>query len=371
MKRIILLIALVTNGLFAKSQDSKQHFNNACDLYSKKEYSSAIAEFNVHLTSNPNDAAAVFNRALCKYALKAFPEAEADFLSSIEKGRDKFDSWYGLGLCYFDQKNYTNAVKCFDRSIKMNAVHGRSYIYKAASLYFDGKAKEALSFINVGLELEKDNDWGYFYRSKIKYALNDIEGSFKDADKAAGMRPHVSFYFQRGFVALELKKYEVAMMDFVDVVANDPKNADAWYDLAVARMNKGDNAKALADFDRAIELVPSRYDFYYSRGLCKLNLKQYESAIPDFNAAADLSPNSCEAYVKRGACNLMLNNYETAVADFSKAVKLNAQCGEAYYYRALAYNSMSNKDGSCSDIKMAAQLNFSLAGGKLQELGCN
>ena len=57
-----------------------------------------------------------------------------------------------LGITFYERENYTEAIKCFDKSLKQNPKFSDCQYYKALSLYYLNKKPEALETIKKAQE---------------------------------------------------------------------------------------------------------------------------------------------------------------------------------------------------------------------------
>jgi tetratricopeptide (TPR) repeat protein len=102
-------------------------------------------------------------------------------------------------------------------------------------------------------------------------------------------------------------KWTDAINDYNNAIALDPKNADAYYNRALARFNLQDYRGALMDHSRAISIGTSTgadcvSAAYYGRGQCFYQLGQKDKACLDFIKSNDMG-NADGANAMQNYCN--------------------------------------------------------------------
>ena len=85
-----------------------------------------------------------------------------------------------------------------------------------------------------------------------------------------------------GVKLLGEKRYAEAVAKYEAVVASDPRNEFAWYQLASASRNAGNCERALAAYRRYIEVAPARNEPYYGMGVCQQKLGDRAGALVSF-----------------------------------------------------------------------------------------
>jgi tetratricopeptide (TPR) repeat protein len=70
----------------------------------------------------------------------------------------------------------------------------------------------------------------------------------------------------------------------------------AYNNRGTVRSAKGDNDRAIADYDKAIELDPSYAHAYYNRGRTWKNKGDYGRAMADYNKSIELAPKDAAPY---------------------------------------------------------------------------
>ena len=99
-----------------------------------------------------------------------------------------------------------------------------------------------------------------------------------------------------------------------------PENlARAFYNRGRALSDKGQNDRAIQDFDQAIRLDPEYPDAFNNRGVAYAGKGQFERAIEDYDQAIRLDPNYAIAIYNRGLAARNLGHEDEAAAYFAKA----------------------------------------------------
>jgi tetratricopeptide (TPR) repeat protein len=88
--------------------------------------------------------------------IKNMPRATVLFEKVLTLEPDSAESYYDLGVCYFDDKKYDQAGKYLEQAIKIGD-HRESYLYLGAVYFVKGDLEKAL----------------YYYRERIKRKMND------------------------------------------------------------------------------------------------------------------------------------------------------------------------------------------------------
>ena len=75
-----------------------------------------------------------------------------------------------------------------------------------------------------------------------------------------------------------------------DLIAQDMANSMTFVERGNAYLNKGDDDRAIADYDAAISLDPDCAEAYGRRGDAHFNKRDYDRAIADYDAALRRNP---------------------------------------------------------------------------------
>ena len=143
------------------------------------------------------------------------------------------------------------------------------------------------------------------------------------------------------------------------------KDAAAYTNRGIAKLQKSDWDGAIADFDRALQFDPKLAQAYDNRGDAKTETGDFDGAIADFNRALQLNPKYAKAYDNRGLAKLSRGDLDGAMADFNRALQFDPKLAPAYEARGVVKEQKGELDGAIADCNRAIELNPKLAGAYL------
>src|SRR6266540_1241688 len=132
--------------------------------------------------------------------------------------------------------------------------------------------------------------------------------------------------------------------------------AKLHYDRAFEYHAKGDDDRAIADYNESIRLDPNYADSYNNRGTAWLAKGNYDRAIADFSAAIRLDPKDPAGFSNRGATWKLKGAPDRAIADLNEAIRLDPKDPCAFYNRAMAWSDKGERDRAIADYGAAIRL---------------
>jgi Flp pilus assembly protein TadD len=134
-----------------------------------------------------------------------------------------------------------------------------------------------------------------------------------------------------------------AIAGYSEVIAADPKNAQAFRCRAAALAVLGRESDALADYGRAVELAPRLDEAWLGRGLYLFSRGRFAEAIDDFDQVTALDPHSAVAHKYRAlACDKVGRLREAAVSR------------QAYIHCESPHEHPDSREGSASPRELKA-----------------
>jgi len=146
------------------------------------------------------------------------------------------------------------------------------------------------------------------------------------AQKATNFSNQGSLKVQKGDVA-------GAIANFNQALGLNPNIPQAYLGLGIASSKQGNKQQAISHYDRALQLNPNLAEAYFGRGQVYYELGDKQKAIGNYGQAIRVNPNYGLAYLERGAIRCMLGTKSQAVADFHQAGELFSKQGDGNNYQ--------------------------------------
>jgi len=153
-----------------------------------------------------------------------------------------------------------------------------------------------------------------------------------------------------------LGKYDEAITHFEIAASFKPDNPEIINDIGTCYTEKMDFNKALDQLNKAIELDAEFTQAYYNRGLVHRKLGNWQHAIEDYDKAIELDAEFAKAYSNRGGVYEKSGNYQRAIEDYDKAIELDPKSAEVYYNRGVVYQRSGNHQQAIKDYHNVIEL---------------
>ncbi|MBD3420352.1 MAG: tetratricopeptide repeat protein [Chitinivibrionales bacterium] len=117
--------------------------------------------------------------------------------------------------------------------------------------------------------------------------------------------------------------YGQAVTRFKKVVARDPGNFEARFNLAFAYLYWGRYADALAELKQAAAIDPRNSNIYANMGVAYEQLGQNRKAIEALSQAVNLDPGNVDARLNLASMYAAMNRHNEAINQFKQVISLD------------------------------------------------
>jgi tetratricopeptide (TPR) repeat protein len=174
-------------------------------------------------------------------------------------------------------------------------------------------------------------------------------------EKITGTSRAIAFWY-RGDTLMKKRDYDGAIVAFTASHEIAPQNIMVINQRGIAYSYKGDDERALADYDLCLQLRPTFGSAYNNRGLIFMRRGELQRALDEFGLAVKHVGNDQSRYLhhyNRGRLQGLMKRYDASLADFAEAQKVNPDGPQVPIYRCITYTGMGRFDDALTDCNTA------------------
>lgn len=172
--------------------------------------------------------------------------------------------------------------------------------------------------------------------------------------------PNIPAPFQhRGELYAKKGEDRRAIEDFNKALEIDPEFVPALVSRGNAFVRIGAIKLAMKDYSRALEINPDEANAHNNIGYLLFIMGEVDKGISEINRSIELNPSNSYAYYNRGKIYLSLKKYKLAIKDFDKALQINPRFASAYVERHIAYFKLGKYSQALKDSQKAISLGIS------------
>ncbi|MBR8827329.1 MAG: tetratricopeptide repeat protein [Gomphosphaeria aponina SAG 52.96 = DSM 107014] len=177
----------------------------------------------------------------------------------------------------------------------------------------NAQEKSAADYLSLGYEQE---------------IMGDYEKALQYYQKAIQLNPQQPTWVFASLANLLLQqaKFDGAQAAYLNLIALQPDNADAYRGLAQCKTSLGDHTGAIQSYQKAMELNPQQPVWVFtSLGNLLLLEGKIDEAEAAYKAAIKLHSDNADAYRGLAQCQTYQGNNLAALKNYQKAIELNSQ----------------------------------------------
>ena len=200
-----------------------------------------------------------------------------------------------LGSIYFHKRLYTEAEKCFLKTIDLKPNHPYAY-NNLGNLFMEiSRIKEAEENLKYAIKLNNKYYEAYNNLGKLLQDTNRLEDSETNLRKALEIKGDVAAtHYLLGITLFNLNKYEEAKLSFEQAIFLENNNSDYFNCLGMVFIKQKKIDEALQNYEKALELNCNNYRAQLNIGNVFFELGKFKSAKQSFRRALKINPDSPE-----------------------------------------------------------------------------
>jgi len=269
---------------------ARQELQGAIRLHEQGMFDEAKRVYATFLEVNPRYFNVLYLSGLLAYQTRNLDKAERFFIRAAceTDGFFELDLW--LGKTLLERFKFNDAIKSFDKAIRLNRDYDQAHFYKGTTLLQQKKYEDACVCFTQAISLRPD---------------------------------YAEAYVNRGTTLREQYRYGDAKADFLKSILLQPDLADAHSNLGSVLQLEGRHAEAVPMYEQAIILKQDYVEAYGNLGVALNELKRFDESMEAYARAITINPDHLDTYVNRGNLLLSRKRFEQAIANYDEALRLN------------------------------------------------
>lgn len=336
-----------TLNLAAQQADDAtvQHYSRAAEeALSRKDPDAAIAALEelTHLT--PGNAQVYANLGAVYYTQGRYPQAAKAYQTALRLDPKITQVPLMLGMCDMELGQPKEAVPLLETAFQNppNGEVGRSIGLNLSSAYLSLNQQSKALAITAALLDRYPNDPEILYRASHLYG----DMALKTMTHLVDVAPNSVWQRMSFAEALEAeKKYDLAIIEYRKVIADDPDMTAVHYRLGKTLLLRAPDSpeardEALKELQQAVVLDPRDSAAEYEIGEIYRRQGQLKLARDHFSRAVTLDPTVEDAQIALARTLLRLQEPKDSVSHLEAAIQVNPTNEISHFLLASAYKSL-------------------------------
>jgi tetratricopeptide (TPR) repeat protein len=324
-------------------------------------------------TDNQAEAQRLFEKAQAAKARGDLQLAEQNYLEVIRLAPDLPNAYHNLGITYFTERKYGDAVAVLEKAVKLSPQSAPPHFMLGLSYYELYESQKAIESFRTAIRLNSSDTNALLYLGKSQIQAHDYVGAAETLEKLAKLKPDdPDVLYNLSVAHLKLMLGDVSRLSRVA-----PDSYQLWLLLAQEAEARGDNQSAIRDYQHALRLNPQGVGIHYALGsvltkegasvgaaqefkkelelnsndalalwkLGELTLRtDPPQALEYLRRSVSLSPDLPQAVLAYGRALARLGETERAVEQFRRAVRLAPEEDSVHYHLSRAYRLLGRNE---------------------------
>lgn len=230
-----------------------------------------------------------FNKGNQAYKEQNYRKALEYYITALDENPafNFFACNHMMGYCYYFLKEYDNALKELNYTIKYANVDLEQVYLFIGNIY-----KKKLDFNNAVINYKKcleqnsENVNCLFWLSESLFETNNLDEALKMVNKVLESKKNSEAYLLKGKIYEKLNDNTLALICYNKMILLDENDLTAYQAMGNNLFNRGQFSTALKYFTICIKMIPFEF-FYFRRGICEKNIGNIDNYRSDIIKSAE------------------------------------------------------------------------------------
>ncbi|MCZ6676130.1 MAG: tetratricopeptide repeat protein [Candidatus Poribacteria bacterium] len=310
-------------------ENIQAHYLSGLSHLELESFDDALAAFLEITRLDPNHVDAHYRAALLYEQRGDSDNAIERYETIIKLEPSRAETFLRLGAIYLQRGDIDNVIRVYEPGLAIEPNHPQAQYDLAASFETHGENEKAIKHLGLANQYDETHfDWHFRYAHLLDRHAETLEDydqyaamAVEEYGRTIALKPdYAPVYFHRALITRRYKqigdvlyRYSQIAEDFKQVVALEPRNADAHYYLGMTYVDLDQQKKAKTYFQTALKFNRKYKGANLQLGLIAEWEQQYPEAIKRYEAEAAIDPKSARVYQRLG------DLYNNSSRDFGRA----------------------------------------------------
>jgi tetratricopeptide (TPR) repeat protein len=269
---------------------------------------------------------------------KRYTDAENAFRKALEVDPRSANAWANLAWMQYHSGRREAAEASIDQALAINPDHVPALSHRAEKLTQDKNYPAARAILERTVVLAPEQVTPWRWLGMVQFATNDYAGAVESYRRATALPDAlVEDWVGLGNSCLKTGKIAEAESALKTAERLAPDNNGVLIGLAWLYGHRGDNQRALANYERLLAVDGSSVHAWSGKGHALMQLKRYDEAVQALETAVRLQPDFANAWINLGQTLLIQKQLGKAIYALERATRLAPLAVDARLYLTQAY----------------------------------
>jgi tetratricopeptide (TPR) repeat protein len=251
---------------------------------------------------------------------KDYASAEREYQAVVAIAPDFAEAYMNLGLVYQLQDLPSEAIKEFQRALKLKPGLTGANFFLGVDYCKAGEGMRAIPYLKVALQTEPNRADIWRWLATAQEISGLLQSEVRTALHALKLQPNdADLLYLLGNAYERLGKQEVAHLAKIA-----PGSARSEQLLGESYASSNEWPSAVIHFQNALAASPDSHGLHAELGEVLLHAGKVNPAIRELDEELRRNPDNLRALVRRGEATLIQENVAAALADWKQALAIDA-----------------------------------------------
>ena len=291
---LVAAIALLAGSLVAQGD-----FQKGISYYKQGQFDKAVEEFEKIVAEDPDYEAGYRVLGDSYLKLRDFSKAARAFQRAAELERENFVSYIGAAIAEFNLRRFQECVATLLRGEPYARTPRERYQLhqlRGSAYYSLGRYREAAEDLDKAVAIQRGEYSDVLQLGVAYYQLGEYGRARIHLEQARNLNPTAAepqrflsrLEYRDALDALAEKRFTEAGSILQRHLEAQPNDAEAWYNLGLARLFAENLDGAQAAFRRSLELSPDNWEAYNRLGYIYEVKRRYQDSLRNYRRALEL-----------------------------------------------------------------------------------